>query len=381
MKRWFIMIGFVVALVVVIGGIWGYNVSKKIAAFKAAGQPRQTVTVIKAESQPWHRQLAAVGTLHAVRGADLSAEVAGVVDAIHFESGNDIKAGALLMELRASDDVARLESLQASAKLAELTYHRSTAEFKAQAISQARLDEAAANYKSAKAQVAEQQALIDKKRLRAPFAGHLGIRAVDAGQYVGAGTKIVTLQALDPIHVDFYLPQQDLEAIKVGQTIFATSDTYPDKQFTGRISAIDPKVDTDTRNVLVRATVKNPTHQLLPGMFVNVDVEIGAAVDYLTLPKTAITYNPYGETVFVLTPDSAGATDKPAPSDDSNLVAKQIFVNVGPARGDQVAILKGLNSGDQVVTSGQLKLKNGTPVVINNRILPSNDPNPKPVEE
>lgn len=370
MKRWFIMIGSVVALVVVIGGIWGYNLSKKIAAFKAAGQPKQTVTAMKAAQQQWHRQISAVGTVHAVRGADLSAEVAGVVDAIHFESGADVKGGTLLLELRAHDDVARLESLQANAKLAELTYNRAVAEFKAQAISQAKLDDATASYKSAKAQVAEQQALVDKKRIRAPFAGHLGIRAVDAGQYVNAGTKLVTLQALDPIHVDFYLPQQNLETLKVGQTVFAKTDTYPDLKFSGRIAAIDPQVDVDTRNVLVRATLKNPSRQLLPGMFVNVDIEIGKPLEYLTLPKTAVAYNPYGETVFVLNK-----------AEGADLVAQQVFVSVGPSRGDQVAILKGISAGDQIVTSGQLKLKNGTPVVINNAVLPSNDPNPKPVEE
>lgn len=376
MKRWFIMLGSVVALVVVIGSIWGYNLSQKIAAFKAAGQPRQTVTAMKAVPQKWHSQIMAVGTVHAVRGADLSAEVAGVVEAIHFESGQDIKAGALLLELKAGDDIARLEALRATAKLQELNYQRAQGEFKAQAISQARLDDAAASYKSAAAQVAEQQALVNKKRVHAPFSGHLGIRAVDAGQYVGAGAKIVTLQALDPIHVDFYLPQQNLNSLKVGQTVSARSDTYPNLKFSGRIAAIDPKVDVDTRNVLVRATLKNPTRQLLPGMFVNVEIETGSPVEYLTLPKTAIAYNPYGETVFLLTPDVGGENKA-----DGSLVAKQVFVSVGPARGDQVAVLKGVSAGDQVVTSGQLKLKNGTPVIVNNSVLPSNDPNPKPVEE
>jgi len=375
MKRWFIMLGSVAALVVVIGGIWGYNLSKKIAAFKAAGQPKQTVTAMKAAPQSWHHQIAAVGTVHAVRGADLSAEVAGIVDVIRFESGADVKAGTLLVELRAHDDIARLESLKANARLAELNFHRAEAEFKAQAISQARLDDATATYKSASAQVAEQQALIDKKRVRAPFAGHLGIRAVDPGQYVNAGTTLVTLQSLDPIYVDFYLPQQNLETLRVGQVVAARSDTYPELKFSGRISAIDPKVDADTRNVLVRATLKNPTHQLLPGMFVNVDIQVGKALEYLTLPKTAIAYNPYGETVFVLTKGEA------ANGNAAELVAKQVFVNVGPSRGDQVAIIKGISAGDQIVTSGQLKLKNGTPVVINNAVLPSNDPNPKPVEE
>jgi membrane fusion protein (multidrug efflux system) len=385
MKRWLIMIGCVVALVVVIGGIWGFNLYRTISAMRAV-QPKETVTAMKVAAQQWRQQLSAVGSLHAVRGADLSAEVAGVVTAIHFESGQDIKAGKLLLELRADDDVAKLEALRAAATLADITYRRTESELKARAVSQAQLDQAAANLKSARAQVAEQQAMVNKKRLHAPFSGHLGIRAVDPGQYVGAGDKIVTLQALDPIHVDFYLPQQNLAVLKVGETVTARTDTYPGLNFSGRIAAINPKVDTDTRNVMVRATVKNAEHKLLPGMFVNVSIDVGAPQPYLTLPSTAITYNPYGATVFVLTADTKAKTDADKKAQQqtggaANLVAKQVFVGLGPTRGDQVAILKGLRAGDQVVTSGQLKLKNGTAVVVNNKVLPSNDPNPKPVEE
>lgn len=384
MKRWLIMIGGVAALVVLIGGVWGYNLSKTLAALKAP-KPKEIVTAMQTQPQEWRRQIAAVGTLHAVRGADLSAELAGVVDKIHFESGDAVKAGTLLVELRAGDDIARLDALKANATLAELTFNRTSAELKAKAISQAQLDNAAATLKSARAQVAEQQALVDKKRIRAPFAGRLGIRAVDAGQYVQAGTKIVTLQALNPIHADFHLPQQELGALKVGQAISARSDAYPDQNFSGRIAAIDPQVDIDTRNVKVRATLQNPSSNLLPGMFVSLAIEAGAPVRYLTLPKTAISYNPYGETVFVLVPapEPEGAEAK-TPADKNraeNLVAKQVFVTAGPARGDQVAIVKGLKAGDRVVTSGQIKLKNGTPVTIDNTVQPSNEPDPKPVEE
>lgn len=385
MKRWLIMLGVVLAMVAVIGGIWWYNVSKKIAAYKAMGTPQQAVTAVRAETSEWRQHINAVGSLHAVRGADLSNEVAGVVEAIHFESGTDVKAGTLLVELRAADDIGRLEALKATAELAELNYQRAVKQYEAQAISKAELDAEQANAKSAKAQVAEQQAIVDKKRIRAPFNGHIGIRNADPGQYLPPGTKIVTLQTLDPIHVDFHVPQQELANLRLGQSVNATSDTFPNVSFAGRISAIDPKVDTETRNVQVRATLQNPKRQLLPGMFVNVRVDLGKPQNYITLPNTALTYNPYGTAVYIITtPDQleqkAAAKDAP-PVDNKQLVAKQIFVTAGPTRGDQVAILKGIKVGDQVVTSGQLKLKNGTPVLINNKVVPANDPNPNPVEE
>lgn len=387
MKRWLIMIGTVVVLVAVIGGIWGYNISKKMAAYKAMGVPKQTVSTIRATTQEWRQQISAVGSLHATRGADLGTEVAGVVDSIHFESGTDVKGGELLAELRAGDDIGKLESLRANAQLAELTLQRANAQFDAQAISKADLDTATANAKSAQAQVAEQQAIVDKKRIRAPFAGHLGIRNVDPGQYVAAGTKIVTLQTLDPIHADFFLPQQELAKLRVGQIVSAVSDTYPDLTFSGAITAIDPKVDTDTRNVQVRATLQNPKHKLLPGMFITVNVEVGKPQTYITLPLTAVTYNPFGTTVYLVKAAKETAPDKDKKesaetrSKESNLVVKQVFVTAGATRGDQVAIVKGVAVGDEVVTGGQLKLKNNSPVLINNTVVPANDPDPRPEEQ
>ena len=397
MKRWLIMAGCVLALVAVAGGLWGYNLSKKIAGFKAMGQPKQTVTATHVQPQQWRDEVHATGSLHAVRGADLAPEAAGTVDQVNFESGTDVKAGVVLMQLRVDDDRAKLEALKASADLSESILRRNRQQFEAKAISQAQLDSDTANVKNAKAQVAQQQALLDKKIIRAPFAGHLGIREVDEGQYIAAGTKVVTLQALDPIHVDFSVPQQDLAVIRQGQPVNVRLDVFPDKTFSGRIVAIDPAVDVSTRTVKVRATLKNPERTLLPGMFVRVDLETGDPHEYLTLPQTAITYNPYGETVFILTtPDhldgaahdqaaakatkekSAKVSQQDAQTD---LVAKQVFIKVGPKRGDQVAILSGIDKGDQVVTSGQLKLKNGVPVIINNSVEPRNDPAPKPQEE
>ncbi len=395
MKRWLVMIGLVVALVVVIGGIWGFKTWKMVAAYKAMGVPKQTVSTVRAEYQEWRPQISAIGSLHAARGSDLSAEIAGTVDKIHFESGADVKAGTLLVELRAGDDIGRLESLRANAQLAKLNYERAKAQLEAQAVSKAEVDAQEANFKSLNAQVLEQQAVVDKKRIRAPFAGHLGIRAVDPGQYVAAGDKLVTLQTLDPIFVDFYLPQQDLSSIRIGQKVGAVSDTYSDLTFSGVITAIDPKVDVATRNVQIRATLQNPKRKLLPGMFVNVSVDSGKAEKHLTLPNTAISYNPYGSTVFVLqraqpkaanddTKTTAAKTQPEKTSTektDGDLVAQQIFVTTGPTRGDQIAILSGLKPGDTVVTSGQLKLKNGTAVVVNNNFVPTNDADPKPIEK
>ena len=400
-KTWITMILLVVALVLVVGGIWGYNLFKMIQGFKAQGVPKQTVSTMKVGFQEWHGELTAVGTLRAERGSDLSSEVAGIVDTIQFTSGEDVKSGQLLLQLRSADDVAHLESLKATAALAEITYNRDKAQFAAEAVSQAVVDNDAATLRSDKAQVAEQQAVVDKKMVRAPFSGHLGIRAVDLGQYLSAGTKIVTLQQLDPIFVDFYLPQQSLGQIRIGQKVSAHNDSFTDQNFTGEISAIDPQVDADTRNVQVRATIANPEHKLLPGMYSKVSIQVGDTTRYLTLPQNAITFNPYGEAVFLVTTagklqaetaDKAKSADtksavaddkkgKPDAVDPQQLEVKQVFVTVGPTRGDQIAILKGLNDGDEVVTSGQLKLKTGSQIKINNDLQPLNDPNPKPSED
>lgn len=363
---------------VIVGGLFGFQVFKgmMIKQYMASlgGQP-QTVSAVVATIQEWNTNLDAVGTLRAVKGVDLSAETAGTVDEIHFDSGDEAKAGTLLVTLRADNEISKLKSLEATAKLAETTYQRDVQQLKAQAVSQATVDIAAANFASAKAQVAEQKALVDKKTIHAPFAGRLGIRKVDIGQYLNPGTVIVTLQSLDPIYLDFYLPQQSLAKISVGQNATVRTNTYPDKQFTGRISAINAKVDVATRNVEVRVELDNPEPKLLPGMYATVSIEVGGPQRYLTLPQTAITYNPYGETVFLV--EEKGENDK----GEKQLVVQRKFVVVGPTRGDQVAILKGIGEGDTVVTSGQIKLQNGAAVTVNNAVVPSSDADPKPSEE
>ena len=344
-------------------------------AMAAFSFPPSTVSTIKAALDEWQPRLDAVGSLRAVNGADLAFEVPGIVDEIKFNSGDDVQAGQVLIHLRDDDDVSRLQSLQASAELAGIVYDRDQKQLKIQAVSQATLDADAANLKNAKAQVAEQQAVVDKKTILAPIAGRLGIRAVDLGQYVNAGTTIVTLQALDPIYVDFFMPQQAVDQIRVAQAVTVKIDAYPKDTFSGEISALNPKVDISTRNVQVRATLKNPDHKLLPGMYATVDIDVGAPQQYVTLPQTAISFSAYGDTVYIVEEKGTGADGKP------QLVAHQTFVTTGATRGDQIAVVKGVKEGETVVTAGQIKLRNGAPVAINNTVQPTNDPNPAPVEQ
>jgi membrane fusion protein (multidrug efflux system) len=314
-----------------------------------------------------------VGTFQPVRGADLSVEVPGIIDEVNFDSGGDVAAGALLMRLRDNDEVAKLRTLEAARDLAQTNFNRDRAQLDRMLISRAQFDVTAANLQSAQAQVTEQQAIIAKHTLRAPFAGHLGIREVNAGQFINPGTKVVTLQALDPIYLDFFLPQQVLERASVGQQVTVRVDTYPNATFTGRITTIDPKVDAATRNVAVRATLPNRDRRLLPGMFATAEILTGTPERYITLPQTAITFNPYGNMVYRV------LEEKNAEGKDS-LIARQTVVQTGQTRGDQIAIVSGLNEGDLVVSAGQTKLQNGSPIVINNAVQPSNDPNPQPRE-
>ena len=372
-KRMVIML---VAVAIVFGGIFGFQLFKAAMIKKfitALGNPPQTVSVTRAAQGAWQTRLEAIGSLRAVKGADLSLELSGVVESISFNSGDDVAEGAQLLKLRTADDVARLESLQAIALLNEITNERDQKQFKMQAVSQATLDTDAANLKNARAQVVQQQAMIDKKILRAPFAGHLGIRAVDLGQYLGPGTVIVTLQALDPIYVDFFVPQQAIDQLRLEETVTVHVDAFKGETFTGKISAINPKVDTGSRNVQVRATMQNADHKLLPGMYATVEIATGSPQNYVTLPQTAITYNPYGDTVYVVD-KGTGADGKP------QLTARQTFITIGPTRGDQVAVLKGVEDGDTVVTAGQIKLHNGSVVLIDNSVTPTADAAPVPID-
>jgi membrane fusion protein, multidrug efflux system len=373
-KRMVIML---IGVAIVLGAVFGFQAFKAVMIKKfmaSMAVQAQTVSATRAGSSQWQPQIEAVGSLRALNGADLSLEVSGVVDSISFQSGDDVKEGDVLLKLRSDDDAAKLQSLQAVADLNEITYERDQKQFKLQAVSQATIDTDVANLKNAKAQVTQQQAILDKKTLRAPFAGHLGIRAVDLGQYLSAGTTIVTLQALDPIFMDFFVPQQAVDQIRIGQRVNVKVDAYKDRTFAGEISALNPRVDASSRNVQIRATLKNADHKLLPGMYATVDIATGVPQDLITLPQTAVTYNPYGDTVYIIDTKGTDANGKP------QQIARQTFITTGATRGDQVAVLKGVNDGDMVVTSGQLKLHNGSLVNIDNSVTPTADAAPTVID-
>ncbi len=373
------MIVMLVLVAVAAGAIVGFNVFKArmIRQFMASNAtPTATVTTMVAGLQPWQPQLAAIGSLRAVRGVEVTTEIAGMVRSLHFRSGDEARAGQLLVQLNADADAAQLRALQAAAELAARVLERDRAQLAAQTISQAQVDADVADLAAKRALVAQQQAVVEKKSIRAPFAGKLGITTVNPGQYLDPGARIVTLQALDPVYVDFGLPQRQAAEIAVGQAISITSDAHPQQPFPGRITAIDPRIDPATRNLMIAASVPNPQRALVPGMFVDVRIDTGEAQRHVTVPQTAITFNPYGATVFLA--QDGGRKDAQG---NPVLEARQVFVKPGPTRGDQIAILEGLEPGATVVTSGQLKLKNGTPLVVNNTVRPANDPDPQPRDE
>lgn len=364
-KRMVIML---LAVGAILGGVYGFQVLKTKLIAKAlsdyAAAP-QTVAAVPAQYQDWQPTLRAVGTLRASQGVDIAPEQPGVIETLPFESGQDVTAGALLMTMRLNDANSRLAQLQAMQELAEITYQRDLRQFREKIVSQATVDADLANLKSARAQVEAQKALIETKSLRAPFAGRLGIRQVDLGQYVNPGTPVVTLQSLDPIYVDFYLPQQALARLAVGEVLRARVDALPGQAFPGKVTALNAKVDVGSRNIQIRATLANPGLKLLPGMYATVEIETDKPQKLLTLPQSAIAFNAYGSTVFVL--EEAGKDDKGKPK----LVAQQTFVTTGPSRGDQIAVLTGVKEGQTIVTAGQIKLRNGTAVVVDNSVQPS----------
>jgi len=416
-KRMIVMIVLVLLLIAALVGIKVLSIMKMMGGMKPP--PPSVVSTAKAAFQEWQPSLNAVGTLRAVRGADLALDIAGLVTQVNLKSGDEVKAGQLLLQLRDSEDVAQLHQLEASAALAGVTFDRAKQQLAVQAISKADYDAAAADLKAKQAAVQQQQVNVSKKQLRAPFSGRAGIITVNPGAYLNSGTTIVTLQQLDPIFIDFHLPQRNLAELKVGQKITLKLDAFKGKTFEGTLSAISPKVDNDTRNVQVEATVPNSDKILTPGMFADVSVDVGSEERHLTLPQTAVVYNPYGETVYLVKTkaefDKAQAQNSAANSDpkkpdakadakadpkkddakdakkddkkdaknavpDDQLVVQQTFVTTGPTRGDQVAIVKGLDEGAEVVTSGQVKLKSGSPITIDNSVQPSNSPNPTPQE-
>jgi membrane fusion protein (multidrug efflux system) len=373
-KRLIIVVVCVVVLFGLIFG-WGFVKSIFIGKFLASipYQPESVSTMTAAETS-WQPTLQGVGTVTAINGANLSSEVSGIVDTINFQSGDNVHAGQVLLTLRPNNDPAVLAQLQATAALDQSNYQRDQKQFTADAVSQAQVDSDRATYLAAQAQVQAQQASMAEKVVKAPFAGTIGIRQVDIGQYLAAGTEIVTLQQLNPLFVDFYLPQQALSKIKVGQKVTVSVDAFPGQNFAGSISAINSAIDTATRTVQVRATISNDALILRPGMFATVSIAVGQPQNFITLPQTAITYNPYGDTVFEVH-NGTGHDGKPA------LIANQTFVELGDTRGDQVAITKGVAAGDTVVTAGQLKLRNGSVVTVDNSVPVPDSANPNPPNE
>lgn len=373
------MIVMLFSVFVLLGLIVGFNQLKTFMfnRFMAGmGVQPATVTTIVVEKQEWQPKMTSVGNVRAFRGVDLSTEVGGLVAKVPIKSGIDVNEGDLLIKLNDSADVAQLNSLKAMADLAKVINERDKAQLAIQAISKNVYDTSTADMKAKRAQVDQQTALVAKKNLKAPFSGRVGIVTINPGQYVNPGDKLLTLQTIDPIYVDFTLPQSSAGIIQAGQTIELQTDAFKDVVFLGKITAVSPKVELNTRNIQIEAQISNPEKKLLPGMFANVNINLGDRIELLTLPQTAVTYNPYGSTVFI-----AKKTDRLDKKGIPVMEAQQVFVTPGLTRGDQVAIVKGLEPGMTVITSGQLKLKNGTPLIINNSVLPANLPNPKPQEQ
>ncbi|PWY56999.1 efflux transporter periplasmic adaptor subunit [Legionella qingyii] len=373
------MIIMLVSVGVLFGLIFGWKAFfhyMRNQFFLQMKSPPVTVSTMKVEPSSWQPTLKAVGSIRARLGVNVTTELAGMVQTIYFTPGTAVKEGTVLVQLNAGAELGLLHSLQAQVELAKITYKRDKAQYMVHAVSKQTLDADEWNLKNLQAQVAQQAATAEKKTIRAPFSGQLGINNINPGQYLNVGDAVTTLQSLDPIYVDFYLPQQVLAKLELGQTVHVVTDTFPDEIFQGKITTIEPIVDSTNRNVRVEATLPNPDFKLKPGMFTRVEVVTGAKQNYLTLPQSAISFNPYGDIVYLV--KDSGQKDK---NNQPILVVKQIFVTVGETRGDQIAILKGLQAGDIVVTSGQLKLKNGSQIIINNKIQPSNEASPEIVEK
>ncbi|HOI67182.1 MAG TPA: efflux RND transporter periplasmic adaptor subunit [Thiomonas arsenitoxydans] len=384
-KRMIIML--IIAAVLIGGMVWFQHFKSTMIAkaIKGMSNPPQTVSTIVAQESSWQPTVEALGNLCASQQASLSPQIAGVVTAIHFRSGEKVRAGQVLAQINDAPQRAQLAQLQAQVgqlqaqlNLAQITLKRDEAQLKVQAISQAVVDTDRANVTSVQAQlkalaeqINAQKAVLAQATVTAPFAGVLGIRQVNLGQYLAPGTAVVTLQALDPMDIDFTVPQNQIDLVHVGMKAELTTNAAPGKTFEAKVIAVEPQINTATRNLTVRARIPNPKGELLPGVFATIRLTDGEPRNYITLPNAAVAYNPYGATVFLVKDEGKGADGKP------KLVAEQRFITTGLTRGDQVAVLSGLKAGDTVVTAGQLKLRNGVPVLINNSVQPSDNPNPQ----
>ena len=365
----------VVALLVV-AAIFGYKFFTLRKAREAMASMRPApaaVTTAAATPQTWRETLSAVGTVESFQGVTLRSEIEGRIVTIAIQSGAAVKEGDLLVELDAAPEVAQLKSLEATAKLAAAALERAGELRRTNTNTAVDLETAEAGQSQALAAVEGLKATLAKKRIVAPFSGRLGIRQVNIGQFLNKGDAIVSLEAIHPAYVDFALPQQELPHLKVGLGVTVTVDAFPGRVFEGTIEAINPRVTDTTRNVRIRALVPNADETLRPGLFANVRVLLPTETAVLELPTTAVVYSPYGNSVYVV-------VEEAGPNGVKTLVVEQRFVTTGAKRGDQVAIVKGLTAGDQVVTAGQMKLRNGAPVTVNNTVVPANSPTPKPAQ-
>jgi membrane fusion protein (multidrug efflux system) len=371
------MMWMLIGVIILFGAIFGFKKFVTAAQgryMKAHSAPIVYVSATKVAYSPWQPQLNATGSIRAITGVNVTTELAGMVRTIAFTPGATVNKGDLLAQLDIAPEVAQLHVYEANAELAKITYERDKAQYAVKAVSKQQLDSDNANLKSTEAQVAQENAIIEQKTIRAPFNGRVGICQINPGQYLKPGDTVTMLQTLDPIYVDFYIPQQSLFELKTGQDTSVVIDTLPGKIFTGKITTINPGVDTNVRNVEVEATLPNPDFLLTPGMFAAVTINIQQPIKYLTLPISAVSFNPYGEVIYIIKQTGTDKDGKPI------LIAKERFITTGEKRGDQITILSGLEEGDWIVTSGQLKLKNGSRVIVNNTVAPTNDPAPQPVD-
>ena len=370
-KRMILMLAITATLIGALGFAKFRQIQEGMAQAAAFQPPPEAVTTIVAKQSKWPDTLSAIGTIAAVQGVTVSADLPGIVERIDFESGASVLAGDILVQLDTKQEQAQLAAVESDRDLARLNFDRLKDLVEEGAISRAEYDRAAAEQRQTEAKVGEVRATIARKTILAPFSGILGIRQVNLGQYLSAGNAVVPLQALDPIYVNFSVPQQDAERTPVGRIVRITTPDSTDFEFAGQVTAINSVVDEVTRNVQVQATLANPQNKLRPGMFVQTQVDLGMSHPIVPVPASAINYAPYGDSVFVVADlqDQNGQTYRGV---------RQQVVKLGPSRGDQISIISGVKSGEEVVTSGVFKLRNGAAVLVNNKDQPSNNPAPKP---
>ncbi len=369
-KRMLIMLAVVVPLIGAIGGVKYFQIKTAMAAGASYQPPPEAVTTVVATEEPWEATLGAIGTVVAVNGVTVSADLPGVVEQIAFDSGRQVGRGDVLVRLDASQERAQLAAAEAGLELARLDLERKKNLRAKDAIPQALYDQVAAEYTQAQARAGEIRAAIERKTIRAPFSGLLGIRQVNLGQYLAPGAPIVSLQALQPVYVEFTAPQQEAGRLLPGSRVLVTAEGF-DSGEQGKIAAVDSIIDEATRNVRVQAIFANESLRLRPGMFVEARVDQGVRSRAITLPVSAISYAPFGDSVYVV-------DDVKGPDGKAYTGVRQQFVKLGAARGDQVAVLTGVKAGEQVVTSGAFKLRPGAAVIVNNEQQPDNNAAPQP---